>query len=61
MDGWRPMAPNYVPIGMMNCGPTKEFTQGIIQTSANNLTPARYKKNYSTVGDIGDDATFPML
>jgi hypothetical protein len=28
MDGWRPMAPNFVPIGMMNCRPTKPFPEG---------------------------------
>ena len=25
LDGWSPMAPNYVQLGMMNCRPAKEF------------------------------------
>jgi hypothetical protein len=29
MDGWRPMAPNYISIGMMNCGPLKQFAKGM--------------------------------
>lgn len=28
MDGWRPMAPNFVHVGMMNCKPANMFQTG---------------------------------